>query len=208
LRRSPIDVAGRPVDLATGGGGVTFERRVAIRYLTYLLTGASSPELDDRRVVRVVFQQGADHPVDDLVVWADRDVDEEGPLSCRSGCAAGRALSPATLTQAISGHIPEGRAPSNNRGLPAATGYLCGRASGGAAQDEELASLARTRDAATFYGDLAVPGRFSRELRDRLQHLKALVAQNLEASGADSSEPAVDAGTCCCCPSCTWSCPA
>src|SRR6185437_8589536 len=42
----------------TGGGGVTFERKVAVRYLTRLLVGDGAAELGDGRiVVSVAFQQ-------------------------------------------------------------------------------------------------------------------------------------------------------
>ena len=56
---------------AMGGGGVTFERKVAVQYLTHLLVGDSATELGDgRRVLRIAFQQAPVHPVDDLVVSA------------------------------------------------------------------------------------------------------------------------------------------
>ena len=54
---------------ATGGGGVTFERKVAVQYLAHLLVGDGAHELGvGRRVVSVAFQQAPVHPVDDLVV--------------------------------------------------------------------------------------------------------------------------------------------
>ena len=58
---------------ATGGGGVTFERKVAVQYLAHLLVGDGATELGDgRRVLSVAFQQAPQHPVDDLVVSAAR----------------------------------------------------------------------------------------------------------------------------------------
>ena len=64
---------------ATGGGGVTFERKVAVMYLAHLLVGDGAAELGgERRIVSVAFQQAPDHPVDDLVVTAAR-VDEIEP---------------------------------------------------------------------------------------------------------------------------------
>ncbi|MEA2314444.1 MAG: hypothetical protein QOI03_1136 [Solirubrobacteraceae bacterium] len=63
----------------TGGGGVTFERKVAVQYLAHLLVGDGAVELGEgRAVVSVAFQQGPDHPVDDLVVHASR-ADEPDP---------------------------------------------------------------------------------------------------------------------------------
>ena len=56
---------------ATGGGGVTLERKVAVQYLAHLLVGDGASELGDGRyVVSVAFQQAPGHPVDDLVVSA------------------------------------------------------------------------------------------------------------------------------------------
>ena len=56
---------------ATGGGGVTFERKVAVKYLAHLLVGDGTCEFgDSRRAVSVAFQQAPDHPVDDVVVYA------------------------------------------------------------------------------------------------------------------------------------------
>ena len=57
---------------ATGGGGVTFERKVAVKYLA--LSAQRRPRQlnsgTDARVVRVAFQQAPAHAVDDLVVSA------------------------------------------------------------------------------------------------------------------------------------------
>jgi len=66
---------------ATGGGGVTFERKVAVSYLGHLLLGDGASELgDERRVVSVAFQQAPDHPVDDLVITAARANEMEASL--------------------------------------------------------------------------------------------------------------------------------
>ena len=63
---------------STGGGGYTFERRVAVRYLAAMLSGSPRPELGDRQVVRVAFQQPTLAPFDDLHVIAARE-DEKDP---------------------------------------------------------------------------------------------------------------------------------
>ena len=63
----------------TGGGGVTFERKVAVQYLAHLLVGDGAMELGDGRfVVSVAFQQAPEHSVDDLVIRAAR-ADESEP---------------------------------------------------------------------------------------------------------------------------------
>ena len=69
---------------ATGGGGVTFERKVAVQYLAHLLVGDGAAELGDGRfVVSVAFQQAPKHSVDDLVIRAAR-ADELEPSLDRS----------------------------------------------------------------------------------------------------------------------------
>jgi DNA-binding transcriptional ArsR family regulator len=66
---------------ATGGGGVAFERRVAVQYLAHLLVGDAVAELGDGRFVEsVAFQQAPDHSVDDLVIRAARSEESEPSL--------------------------------------------------------------------------------------------------------------------------------
>ena len=70
--KAPAAVGGSS-PYSTGGGGVTFERKVAVQYLTHLLVGDGAPELGDgRSVVTVAFQQAPEHSVDDLVIHAAR----------------------------------------------------------------------------------------------------------------------------------------
>ena len=68
---------------SSGGGGYTFERRVAVRYLAAMLSGSPRQELDDRQVVRVAFQQPAVAPFDDLYVLAARDGERAPSLELR-----------------------------------------------------------------------------------------------------------------------------
>ena len=70
----------------TGGGGVTFERKVAVQYLAHLLVGDGAVELGDgRHVVSVEFQQAPEHSVDDLVIRAAREDDLEPSLILAAG---------------------------------------------------------------------------------------------------------------------------
>lgn len=67
---------------ATGAGGVTFERRVAVQYLAHLLVGDSAFEFrEGRHAVSVAFQQAPDYPVDDLVIHASGVRESEPSLS-------------------------------------------------------------------------------------------------------------------------------
>ena len=71
---------------ASGGGGVTFERKVAVSYLAHLLVGDGAAEFgDERRVVGVAFQQAPDHPVDDLLITAARAYEREPSLILAMG---------------------------------------------------------------------------------------------------------------------------
>ncbi|MGH2892600.1 MAG: hypothetical protein ACRDPM_04930 [Solirubrobacteraceae bacterium] len=78
----PAEEQGAPVTGTSPystGGGVTFERKVAVQYLTHLLVGGSAVELGDgRSVMSVAFQQTPEHSVDDLVIHAAR-ADEVEP---------------------------------------------------------------------------------------------------------------------------------
>ena len=57
--------------VSTGGGGVTFERKVAADYLAQLLLGHGAVGLGPSRVVvSVAFQRAPEFTVDDLVVGA------------------------------------------------------------------------------------------------------------------------------------------
>ena len=93
---------------ATGGGGVTFERKVGVQYLADLLLGDAAPELGDGRfVVSVSFQQAPEHSVDDLV----------DPRSSRGGAGA--------VSRARRRSAPCSQPRSEQRGLPEADPFLC-----------------------------------------------------------------------------------
>lgn len=187
-----VTVASGNSPYATGGGGVTFERRVATRYLAHLLTGASSPELDNRRVV-VAFQQAPNHAVDDLVVRAARDGEDMASLEVSVGVRRSpRFVASDTDTRKLIGRFLVAAQERLAEGVARRLAICVAGPQTVAAQLEELANLARTRNAATFYSDLAVPGRFRQALKDRLTHLKALVKANLEACDQDSSANAID----------------
>lgn len=163
---------------ATGGGGVTFERKVAVQYLARLLLGDGAQELGDGRfVVRVDFQQAPEHSVDDLVVRAAR-ADEVEP-SLVLAVAARRApdlvqSDDATkkliraFVREITSTPPDG--PEHRLALVVA-----------GAQDhaQQLATLAdlaaKQADAAKFFELVRTPGKFAAAVRERLRQIEALV---------------------------------
>jgi hypothetical protein len=69
---------------ATGGAGVSFAHRVAATYCTAMLTGARRSELGDLAPVRISFQTGPVHPVDDLLIESAGTVERQSlAIACR-----------------------------------------------------------------------------------------------------------------------------
>jgi WD40 repeat protein len=181
---------------ATGGGGFTLERRVAVMYLMRLLTGATAVELRGRRVERVAFQQAPAHRVDDLVVRAVRD---DGTGSLTLSVAVRRAPAFTTSdrdTEKLLGDliadVPESLPDRAERRLA-----ICVAGPQVAAQEvSKLAALARYQASANgFFMQVRTPGKFSRGVQGRLGHLANLVTTNLSAVGADMSPAAAKTAT-------------
>ena len=171
--------AGASSPYATGGGGVTLERRVAALYLGRLLTGEIAPELgSDRRVVGVSFQQEMKSPIDDIVVHAARPDDREPSLQL--------AIAVRRRPKVVSSDPDMQRLVAD---LVAACWQTAGDdrrehrlaiAVGGlqthAGQLAELTVHARhQRDEMEFFALVEEPRRFRKGLRDRLRHVEALV---------------------------------
>ena len=173
---------------ATGGGGVTFERRVAVQYLAHLLLGDGATEFgEDRRAVSVAFQQAPDYPVDDLVVCAARQ-DEAEPsleLSIAVRRSPNLVLSDEPTRNLIKDYV---RAVIN---LPAdgpevRFGLVVAGPQEHAKQLETLSELALTqKDADGFFGLVHTPNKFPAALRGRLDQLENLVERALQDSGVN-----------------------
>lgn len=163
---------------ATGGGGVTFERKVAVQYLAHLLVGDTAIELgDDRMVVEVDFQQAPEHPVDDLVIRAAR-ADEVVPSLVlavavrRSPNLVQSDESSAKLIRAFVQEVVNAPtdAPEQRVGLVVAG------AQDHALQLARLANLAsKQMDAPNFFKLARTPGKFPAAVTERLVHIEALV---------------------------------
>lgn len=70
---------------STGGGGVTFAQLVASVYLTSMLTGGRRREVSDLRVRAVGFQNGPEHPIDDLLITCgDSTIEVTLAVACRA----------------------------------------------------------------------------------------------------------------------------
>lgn len=179
---------------ATGGGGVTFERKVAVTYLAHLLVGDGAAELgDERRVVSVAFQQAPDHPVDDLVVTAARADEIEPSLVLALGVRRAPDLVRSDestqklirdFVRAVINSPTDG--PEHRFALVVA---------GPQEQAEQLASLAglavNQMDAPVFFDLLRSPNRFTAGVRGRLDQIEGLVKQALNDLGVTGPDTAL-----------------
>ena len=167
---------------ATGGGGVTFERKVAVEYLARMLVGDTVAELgDDRLVVGVGFQQAPCKSVDDLLIDTARPGE---PLpSLRLAIAVRRspnfvksdASTQSLIRQFVSAVID---VPMNGPELR--LGLVVSGMQAHVEQIGKLADLAaKQMDAGGFFGLARTPGKFSAAVRKRLDHLECLVRRAL-----------------------------
>ena len=179
---------------ATGGAGVTFERKVAVQYLVCLLTGNTATEIGhSRRVDCVAFQQAPEHAVDDLVIHAVHPNGLEPPLVLALGVRRSPRIvrtdesSQKLILQFVRAAIKE---PSD--GNEYQFGIVVSGSPTHAMQLARLADLAVAQmDAAGFFGLVQTPGKFLSGLRRRLKHLSTLVDRSLRHLGT----PNPDAGT-------------
>lgn len=171
---------------STGGGGVTFERKVAVTYLARLLTGDGATELGDgRRVVSVAFQQAPDHPVDDLVVTAARDGEDVPSLVLAVGVRRAPDLvnsdesTRKLFIDFVRGAVnASAKRPEHGFALVVAGPYEPAR------QLATLADLAAVQtDAAAFVALVRAPKKFAAPVRGRLNQLEGLVKHALVSIG-------------------------
>ena len=196
LSLSPNGKTGPPSEgmspYATGAGGVTFERKVAVHYLAHLLVGNGAPEFGDgRRLESVAFQQAPSEPVDDLVLSAA--LPDEPTPSLVLALAVRRSPNlvqsdkdaQALIRQFVQAVIAEPERPGQRLGL-AVSGP-----GQHATQLAQLAALAEAQmDAAGFFDLVQTPRKFDSAIPARLNHLNTLVARALQDLGV--VEPAAD----------------
>ena len=171
---------------ATGGGGVTFERKVAVQYLAHLLVGDGASELGDGRyVVSVAFQQAPDHPVDDLVVSAARPNELQPSLLLALGVRRSPklVLSDESTRNLIREFV---RAVINapTDGPEHRLGLVVAGPQPHAEQLAKLANLATGQmDAPGFFDLVRTPSKFDARIRRRLDQLEKLVKRALHDLG-------------------------
>ncbi len=176
---------------ATGGGGVTFERKVAAQYLAHLLAGDGASELGDgRSVVSVEFQRSPDHPVDDLVVNA-ACADESLPslvLALAVRRSPKLVLSDEStrklIRQFFRAAIDAPKEEPEHR-----LGLIVSGPQPHAQQLKKLADLASVQmDASGFANLVRAPGKFDAKVRGRLDQLEKLVGRALQDLGVAAAE--------------------
>lgn len=157
---------------ATGGGGVTFERRVATRYLASLLTVAGHPETKDCPVVRVDFQTGPRHYVDDLLVHcADARFSYSLAIACRAK---------PNFVQSDDDTVKLFLTVVREVVVHGGPGFGVGIASAGRSSQSremaELTTLARSHSSASSFATaLRTTGRHRQELLRRFEHLVGMI---------------------------------
>lgn len=178
---------------ATGGGGVTFERKVAVRYLARLLVGDGSSELcDGQHIVSVAFQQAPEHAVDDLVVTGASTDDVEPSLVLavavrRSPRLVSSDESTQKLIRAFVDVLlkapPDG--PEHRWCLVVAGPQLHAK------QLATLSSLAAAQmNAPGFFDLVRTPGKFDARIRGRLDQIEKLVKHALDNLGRAEADTA------------------
>lgn len=194
-RVSAADAAPAPTGMspyATGGGGVTFERKVAVQYLARLLLGDGATGLgDSRSIVSVAFQQAPEHSVDDLVIHAAR-ADEPEPslvLALAVRRAPDLVQSNESSRKLICTFVQEVvNAPTDGPEYRAAL-VVAGQQE----HAEQLAVLAAEaathKDAPNFFGLLRTHRKFSEGVRTRLTHIEELVKLALATLGTADPSP-------------------
>jgi hypothetical protein len=184
---------------ATGGGGVTFERKVAVQYLTHLLLGDGAVELGDGRfVVSVAFQEAPEHSVDDLVIRAARVGESEPSLVLAVGVRRSPDLVPSdeATRKLIRAFVKDViNAPVDGREHRVA--LVVAGTQDHAQQLASLAGIASGQmDAPRFFELVRTPGKFSVAVRERLEQIEALVRLGLIDLGvADPSSQLVQQRT-------------
>ena len=184
---------------ATGGGGVTFERKVAVGYLAHLLVGDGATELgDERRVVSVAFQQAPDHSVDDLVVAAAGADEVQPPLVL--AVAVRRApdlVRSDESTQKLIRDFVSAVIKTQTDGLEHRFALIVAGPRAQAKQLSILADLAVDQVHGTAFFDLVhTPKKYAADVRGRLDQLEWLVKRALvDFAGNEPSDALVQQRT-------------
>ena len=167
---------------ATGGGGVTFERKVAVQYLAHLLVGDGANELGDgRRVVSVAFQQAPVQSVDDLVVSAAcRDELQPSLVLTIAVRRSPKLVVSDESSRDLIRQFVRAVIDARTEGPETRLGLVVAGTQQHAEQIAKLAHLAAVQmDAPGFFDLVRTPGKFDAAVRGRLDQLQMLVERAL-----------------------------
>lgn len=180
---------------SSGGGGVSFERRVSVLLLAALLREETAPGLYGRKVVEVGFQRAPSEPVDDLVV-ASQYEDEAEPSHILAVAVRRRPkfTTSDSETKKLLGDFVRSSNAAGDEDKHSMMLVVAGPQKP-AAQVAELAAIARASTEAAFYHLVNEPGRFNAAVRGRLSHLTNLVQGALEDLKAEASADAAKTAT-------------
>ena len=171
---------------ATGGGGVTFERKVAVQYLAHLLVGDGAVEFGEgRRAMSVAFQQAPDQLVDDLVVRTAlvEELEPSGEIALEVR-GAPNLVSSDERAQGLVGKFVRALMDEPTDGIDRRWGLVVSGPQPHAEQLAKLADLAAAQmDAPGFFNLVRTPKKFNAAIRNRLCHLERLVEDALKNLG-------------------------
>ena len=171
---------------ATGGGGVTFERKVAVQYLAHLLVGDRAVEFGEgRRAMSVAFQQAPDQLVDDLVVRTAlvEELEPSGEIAIEVR-GTPNLVSSDERTQGLVRKFVRALMDEPTDDIDRRWGLVVSGPQPHAEQLAKLASLAGAQmDSPGFFDLVRTPSKFNAATRNRLCHLERLVEDALKSLG-------------------------
>ena len=179
---------------ATGGGGVTFERRVAATYLALMLTGEGAPELGEGcQVSAVGFQQAPQVAVDDLMIQASRATDGTPVLELALGVRrAPKIMASDEDTQnLVTAFVRAVLATPADRVERRFALSVAGPQTHARQLGQLASEAAKQMDPPSFFALLRTPKKFRKGLVDRLGHFEKLVASALATLGVSKVDQAL-----------------
>ncbi|KAB8166446.1 hypothetical protein FH609_002575 [Streptomyces sp. 3MP-14] len=168
--------------VSTGGGGVTFERKVAADYLARLLLGHGAVGLGpSRTVVSVAFQQAPEFTVDDLVVGAaTEDEDEPSLILAVAARRTPNVVDSDEKSRGLFRAFVKQLLNSPSDGPELRLGLAVAGPQDHAEQLKTLADLATNQSGADgFFGLVRTPKKFEQPVRERLRQVEKLVRRAL-----------------------------
>ncbi|WP_198947325.1 hypothetical protein [Cellulosimicrobium sp. KWT-B] len=164
---------------ATGGGGVTFAQLVASVYLASMLTGGRRREISDLQVRTVGFQNGPEHPIDDLLITCGNSTIEATlAVACRATPNFVHSDDETVkLVKSLLAEVEEFDSDAHQVAVATA---------GRSAQWDDLARLCDIARAharpASFKASMDVDGRWTKQVRGRFDQFQKMVSAAMKGA--------------------------